>query len=633
MKKYLVILSLWLCACSTDAGDSPETSALEPLDIAEGCNPLAAEWSCLLPYPSDWFLVDGRVQIPSQALPAGVDIRRFPADGYSHQAHIIAHFPAGVDASGLTPAGPDLSHSVADESPTLLIEADTGERVLHVSEVDPRASDPTRRALILRPMERLKNGTRYIVALRNLGVDPPEGFRRLRDGQAAGDPALEPLAARFEPEVFGPLEAAGLSREELVLAWDFTTESQESVVGDMLRVRELVLAALDAAPPAVTVIEVIADPSPEIGQQIEGTLTVPLYLDQSEAGALLHRDESEQVAANGTAEVPFTVLIPKRFTSGEIAGPLRLIQYGHGFFGDRGEIEGSFVRGLANELGVGVMAVDWWGMDASDKSVVADRLFNDPKNTLIFIERIPQGMANQMALTVAAQEAFGTLPEFQADGAYLFDPEQIYFYGISQGHILGGTFFALSPHFQKGVLSVGGAGFSHMMMRSRHFTEFLQLMQVHTGDALEQSIIVAMTATGVDRMDPLTYAPYVFDEPLPGAVSNRQLLVQIGVGDTQVPRISGHLHARALGLSLLRPEVAPISGLKEADAPLDGSALVEFSFGIPAPRPGVLAMPSEEDNEVHEAVRRTVASRTQIDAFFRPGGLIEQTCDGVCDPE
>ena len=42
------------------------------------------------------------------------------------------------------------------------------ERILHVAEPDPRTDVPGRQALVLRPLRRLKNRARYVVALRAL---------------------------------------------------------------------------------------------------------------------------------------------------------------------------------------------------------------------------------------------------------------------------------------------------------------------------------------------------------------------------------------------------------------------------------------------------------------------------------
>ena len=110
-------------------------------------------------------------------------------DGFSPTAPILMVFPSGVDlvASGVDrlippdPVAPQsrpyrevrthLGRSVLPGSPTVLLDTTTGRRVLHFVELDARATDPARQALILRPAVALQPGHRYVVAVRRL-VDP-----------------------------------------------------------------------------------------------------------------------------------------------------------------------------------------------------------------------------------------------------------------------------------------------------------------------------------------------------------------------------------------------------------------------------------------------------------------------------
>jgi hypothetical protein len=38
------------------------------------------------------------------------------------------------------------------------------------------------------------------------------------------------------------------------------------------------------------------------------------------------------------------------------------------------------------------------------------------------------------------------------------------------------------------------------------------------------------------------------------------------------------------------------------------------------------------DTPAHEGVRRSPAAQEQLDRFFHADGMVEQTCDGPCDP-
>lgn len=615
-------------------------------EVPEGCNPLAPEYDCLLPFPSDYFLAEDaalpsghRVRLSEAAKPKTKDGTVFdftdlhPADGWSHGTQILALFPGGVDVSNL----PSLqSPTAALDGATVLLDAERGEGVLHFAELDPRAQSDARRALLVRPLVRLRDQTRYIVALRGLKakdggpVPVPEGFRRIRDGQTAGDALLEPLARHYEERIFPVLEAAGIPRAELQLAWDFTTESEENVTRDMLDVRRLTMESLEATPPAVTVTEVEDEVDAYIARRVTGTLRVPLFLENDQPGALLARDERGRVRRNGDAEVPFTLQIP-RSVWGQGVAPVRLLQYGHGFFGSRAEADSTlFVRPFIDGEKMVVLTVDWWGMSSADAPGVLNTIATDPGQTLRFTDRVHQAMANQIAVTYAARTTLGELDALKDNGVRVYDPAQTYFYGISQGHILGGTYLALSPHIERGVLSVGGVDFSLMMFRARPFSPFLSTITQVLPDALEQQKFVALTQTGFDRIDPITYAPHVLADTYAGGPASRRVLMQYGLGDAQVPNVATELHARALGLVQQLPATRAVPGLLGSEGAVDGSALVQFDFKVPEPLPGTVADLPPQNNVVHEGVRRDAESREQVNRFLMPGGKVEAVCSGIC---
>lgn len=371
------------------------------------------------------------------------------------------------------------------------------------------------------------------------------------------------------------------------------------------------------------------DVDANVARRITGTLRVPLFLESDQPGALLARDEEGRVRRNGDAEVPFTLQIP-RSVWGQSVAPVRLLQYGHGFFGRQAEADGSFVRPFIQATRMVVLTVDWWGMSQTDAPGVLQAMAGNPGQTLRFTDRVHQGMVNQLAVTYAARTTLGALTELQDDGVRVFDPEQTYFYGISQGHILGGTYVALSPHVSRAVFSVGGADFSLMMFRARPFGMFLDAIAQTVPDALDQQKFAALTQTSFDRIDPLTYAPHVLGDLYPGAPASRRVLVQYGLGDAQVPNVATELHARAMGLTQQLPATWRVPMLPAEEGTVEGSALVQFDFGLPSPLPGTVADLPAADNAVHEGVRRDDDGREQVDRFLRPNGQVEVTCDGIC---
>src|SRR5262249_17806684 len=136
--------------------NDPAVRATEPLcaldDQSITCDFLIEE-KCLLPYPSSVFLAADsttptgfRVSYPLAAMPPNTAGRHIdPAewntlDGFSPGPIIMALFPQGVDlAASQTAPITNLARSLDPDSPTVLINAATGERVLHFVELDVQA--------------------------------------------------------------------------------------------------------------------------------------------------------------------------------------------------------------------------------------------------------------------------------------------------------------------------------------------------------------------------------------------------------------------------------------------------------------------------------------------------------------
>ncbi|MCC7112152.1 MAG: hypothetical protein IT382_22860, partial [Deltaproteobacteria bacterium] len=148
------------------------------LDIPAGCSPLGAGLDCGVPYPSDYFLVDdasmptgkrvdfsGAGELLASGGFSGDVFETWAPDGFSPVTPVVTSFGVAVDPASVPGFFDDPRATLADGAPTALIEADSGRRVPHHIDIDPRATDDTRRALTLRPLERLRARTRYVVAL------------------------------------------------------------------------------------------------------------------------------------------------------------------------------------------------------------------------------------------------------------------------------------------------------------------------------------------------------------------------------------------------------------------------------------------------------------------------------------
>lgn len=634
-RRSRLLLSLALCAAC--GGDD------DPLEVPEGCQPLLAGHHCQLPYPSDFYRVaDADAPGGYRLAPTGLVSNQMldadvhgavVADGFSHIPSIVALLPDEVSDAGLTHLLGDLAASTADDSRTILLAAD-GTRVPHYVDLDPRGFDPLRQAIVIHPAVGLEYGQNYVVALRRIErpdgapAAAAEGFRRLRDGE--GDPAIDPLAPLYDGDIFPRLEAQGWARGELQLAWSFTVASREVSVADMLRVRELTLAWLEENQPAITIEDLVTDPQPDVWRRVTGTVTGPLFLEEDAPGAALHRGADGQVELNGTTSFPFTAQVPASLAGG---GDGVALLYGHGFFGDRGELEGQSARTISDSLGAVLFGIDWTGMSQDELPEVLEDLGGAPAHTVDFSDRVHQGMANWIAFAAAVKGPLLEAAELQrGGGAPVYAPAPLCFLGISQGHILGGTMAAVNPLVDRVALEVGGAGFTHMMFRARPFDAFLLIISGILDDFADHQLFAASLQIAFDRFDPGSYAGFLAGEPLPGTPAGRGPLLQMGIGDASVPNLGTLLHARLLGAGYTAPSPLEPFGLAPLDGPTAGPALTIFDLGVDPAAVYSQAIPPMSDNEVHEGVRLLPASIEELRTFFT-AGTIASPCEGPCDPD
>jgi hypothetical protein len=653
MKKLFFMVSLCLLYSACDDGlDAPPNPSPAPTFRA-GCQPLLGGQDCLLPYPSDFFSKPDnttqtgvRLEIPDasrlNSLGKLVDPRLTESDGASLSPTILALLPDNVSTDGFVGLFDDPTKSLTATSQTIIINTETNEAVPHFVDLDPRTSDPLRRAIVLHPLVALAPKTRYVVGLHNAKradgtlAKSATGFALLRDGQTSVDSFLEAIAPHFEAEVFPVLEAFGIPKAELQLAWDFTTGSKEAPVKDMLRVRELTLAALAQEEPTVDNITIEETPGDSLTCKIvRGSITGPLFLTTDDNKARLLRDANGEVLLNKaeSTSFTFTAIVPNSVCNDTQPG--RVVAFGHGFFGSQGEAEGGSVRTIAERLKAVVFAIDWQGMSLDDGLVLVEFLTSDLSKTMTFTDSVQQGMVNWIATTKAIKSRLLQDPAFQrTNGDPLYQTTPVNFLGISQGHILGAIMSAINPDIERATLNVGGAGITLMMFRAPPFNTFLTFLESSLDDALEQQKFAALIQESFDRADPASFARFLLAEPLPQSPPDRRILFQTGLGDSSVPNVGSFYHMRLLGLSQITPSPTPIFGVPEVDGPIDDSGIAVYDFGFNVETQYGIADPALiPANEVHETVRQLEAVHQQMDAFFKPDGKIINFCNDICNPE
>ena len=673
--------TLALLVASPAFAQGPRVNPANPLH----CDPIDPA-ACMLPFPNDFFTkadpstpTGRRVDFNVAVMPrnvAGVPIDPTDynrADGFSPGQQITTKVPGldNFDAFRNTGSVPitDLARTYDPDAPIVVINADTLERHLIWTELDSNAAADEDRVLLIRPGVNFDEGGRYIVALRNLKdrdgntIEAQPAFKAIRDGEPTTDAAIEDRRAHLNG-VMGTLEAAGIPRGDLYLAWDFTVASAESLAGRMLHIRDDAFAQLgdtnladmeipeNSTAPRL-VVTATEDFTPQqnsrVRRRIEARLMVPCYLNAPGCppGSSFAHDPLTEMPVRIPGNVQAASVVCNIPHSATPENPARVAPYGHGLLGEAGAVDGVATR-VGAEHNISFCGTDWSGMSFEDIPNVATILL-DAGRFKSLADRGQQGMLNFLYLGrwlihpdgAAANEAF------QVDGQPVIDTERLFYYGGSQGGIMGGSLTAVAPDFDRGVLGVPGMNYSTLLQRSIDFDTYSVVMYMAYPDELERQLVLSMIQMLWDRAESNGYAHHMTDNPYPNTPPH-EVLLSMAYGDHQVTNWATMVMARTVGAPVREPildpgrsnEVTPFYGIPRwslADSPFADSALTVWDVGplrtLPdgrvkgTPPPPPENVPNDVGVDPHGPdASETVPGRLQYSEFMKIDGKAVDTC-------
>jgi hypothetical protein len=624
---------------------------------------------CLLPWPSDHFTIPDpsldtglRVNLDVLSMPrhtAGHPIRPDDYnrnDGWSPGAMILT-LVEGIDleASG-APAIVDMERSLLPESATVIVDTVTGEMHLHWAELDSHATSDATRLLILRPGVNLVEGRRYVVAVRNArdanGEPIPASpvFEAFRDRIPTGLAAIEDRRAGMEA-IFALLEQAGVARDALHVAWDFTVGSERSLSERVLYMRDQAFAEIGSAAPtfAVTNVEEV-DPAADdrIRRIVTGSFEVPRYLNLPTTGARMtfHGLQGQGPNLPDRYEPPqtanFLCTIPRSTSvdGNDPVTPARPSLYGHGLLGSAIEITYNNVRSMAHEHNFVFCATDWIGIAQEDLPTVVGIMIPDFSNWGTLPDRLQQAYLNFMFLgrLMIHPDGFPAHPAFQAGAANtpVIDTSELYYDGNSNGAVNGTALIALAQDFTKAVLGVGFINFSTILRRSVDFDPFKLLIDANFPSEIERTLVISLIQNIWDRGEGNGYAQHITRDPYPNTPVHR-VLIHEGFGDHQVANVGTEVQARTVGAHVYQPALRPgrhsdryplHPGLPAIPSlPFDGSALVVWDSGTPTPPTN--NVPPRDGFDSHEHPRNDPDARIQKSHFLSPTSRVVDVCEGA----
>ncbi len=677
----------------TGAGTNCAAPPSPPADaaplLAAACDPMVPT-HCGYPFPSNVYLADDpttatkkHVAIPKEATPLTLMMGRLDpsmvsdSDGFSPGQTILTHLP-GATVTGL-PTQDTLAMSVTTQSPTILLNADTGELVPHWAELDESISseDDSDRAFMIRPVARLADATRYIVAIRHVvdktgtALAPTPVFQALRDGTPSCDPSVA-LRQSLYADIFSKLAKAGIDKSDLQLAWDYSTASLANNTRYLLHMRDDALAKVGMMGPSYTLFPPAAagttpdpktspscnnltvgtntaetamaspseigsgncsqdSPNPHIWRRLFGLMTVPIYTTTPNPGAGLNLGSDGLPAQNGTAQYEFEVNIPMAATM-KAGSPLA---NGHGLLGDKTEGDNSYLAEIDDAGDYVSIAVDLVGFDQDDYNTVVALVGGDPTGFKDLFGRQQQGILNEL-MAMRLMNALAKDPATFYNGNPTIDATNHYYRGDSQGGIFGTTYMAVSTDVTRGVLGEPGAPYSLLLNRSKDFTMFFGLLTFVYPNGREVQSLLGLLQMLWDRSEPDGYMPYIVTNNLPNTPAH-EVLIHANIGDYQVTPLGAEIIARAVGAKNLSPVNREVYGVPDAPSPINGSAIVEWSWGLdPAPETDTppdnlcpMNAPPKCDDP-HDQLRIQPSSIQQEIQFFSTGTVVSTCGTGPC---
>ena len=652
----LIVACVALVASAGACSDSSDGGSGGTIDLAvsnpDRCDPLDPR-HCLLPFPSDFFTTADdatdtgiRVNIVRESAIRNVqgvhvDTTEWNRnDGFSPGAQIVTYVD-GIDLeqTGLVSVA-DIGGSLAEDSPAVLIDTVTGERIPYFSELDATVSSPTNAVLFIRPARNLLEGHRHVVALRNLkdagGATIPAGdvFRAYRDDLISNVPEVEARRAHME-QILDDLEDAGVARDDLYLAWDFTVASQRNLSERLLHIRDDAFAQLGNGSPGFTVSSVEENPNDELARRVEGTFEVPLYMTGGGApGTRFNYAGADLPQRAGTYDADFTCIVPKSAVNGDgPAVPARPAVYGHGLLGSQNEVGAGNVRRMANEHNFVFCATKWIGMseeDVANAVVILGEISTFPT----LADRLQQGVLNTLFLgrLMIHENGLSSHPAF----AGLIDRSELFYDGNSQGGIMGGIATAVSIDWTRAVLGVPGMNYAILLQRSVDWDTYRQIYDPAYPDEIERGIGLLLIQMLWDRGEAAGYAQHMTDDPLPGTPAHT-VLMHVAFGDHQVSPDVANIQARTIGARIHAPAVVEgrlpyvepyYYGIEPIPSyPYAGSAIVIWDSG--APVPPLFNEPPRVGEDPHGDPRNDPDARAQKAEFLKTGGAVVDVCGGA----
>ena len=538
--------------------DGPTQVLYDPLEPAE-----------LLSYPDDW------LTRPDSASPTGhlvdLSIEKAPwtadlgdvfapiIDDISTRSGFARLGAAVIRFNGTVPLGPtNPEDSLTDEGLIWLdLSVDPPERVAFTTTLAEGQNQ-----LLLKPVKPLRAGAQHLVVVTNQ-------YKDVRGQCTAPSPLMANLLNRTAPSMFDAqterihtaLENTDIELGNVSHLLTFTTQDDLGLFH-------------------------------EVAQSItenEYSWETPLDCIEEDSLYCQGRFVSNDYRTNGAIESTeptdqWSVLVHSWFPT-DIEPPYPVIIYGHGL--NSSAETARAVANIVTPLGFAVFSIDalHHGQHPTanpDNALPALIFLGINLSDFVFDSRSLRGSFDQSAADrLQLIQLLNQNTDLNSDGVEDIDIEQMVYYGISLGGLMGSQLMANSM-FDAGILAEGGGDLPVFTTDTTTVDSLDAVLEFLIGPPDVFNRMLPVLQTGVDSSDPAVWATHVLhdrldDLPIP------DLLFPVCVEDDTVPPATAKALAHGLNIPHMTPVLDTVPMLEVQEGPLhenlpSGATAAYFQF-------------------------------------------------------
>ena len=225
------------------------------------------------------------------------------------------------------------------------------------------------------------------------------------------------------------------------------------------------------------------------------------------------------------------------------------------------------------------------GMSDVDVPNVALAL-NDGNNGHLIFDVLVQGMMNHIALVQIARGPMATHAVHEDRAAPRSSIRaSVYYYGISQGGIMGTTVCAIDPVIKRCVVQVAAINYSLLLERSRDWPTYRTTLIGAYDDPLVVALMINLMQQEWDRTEPTAVGRHDRRRRLPGHAAPSRCSCSSASPTTRSRTSAASTQARTMGLPVITPSpYVPFGAQSDGGSGQSGMVIYDFGLGSTIPR-------------------------------------------------